>query len=443
MKVTEHLLLPDATRNRMLVRNDGDRLSLPSWEVDDIDFAVSIAKVHQLFGVPSAFLRCVALVGDFRTDAAVTTAYEFEAPPLSWNPAPPLEWRTLHYPLAGIAPTDLAGPMIEWAADLRAARFPTNRPPWGRPGWFSEAASWLVEQTSRLGMEPTGSVEQLGGWSLSSILRVETRAGGVVMKAVPPLFHHEPILTLALSAAHPGLVPEVISIEAERGWLVMRAFGGDQLGKEDPSTWGEALTAMARLQRAWVDRRTGLFATGAPDRGLERLRTQTDRIITDEDASPELRPAERDKLVDLIPTFHSLLDRLADLGIPETLVHADFHPWNVQRDGSRLVIFDWSDACVGHPFFDVPTFTDRTEDEAARTAMKSAYLAEWSDVASPEQLAEALAISEPLAQLHLSVSWRAIEAMSDPDEAWAIDGGVERHLRRALATAEGLAVAAR
>ena len=58
-----------------------------------------------------------------------------------------------------------------------------------------------------------------------------------------------------------------------------------------------------------------------------------------------------------LPQLHDLIGHLAAGPLPETLVHGDFHPWNVQRDGDRLVIFDWSDACWGHPFFDVPTVT--------------------------------------------------------------------------------------
>src|SRR5262249_19356494 len=99
----------------------------------------------------------------------------------------------------------------------------------------------------------------------------------------------------------------------------------------------------------------------------------------------------------------------------------------------RIVIYDWSDACWSHPFFDIPTFTARTLDEAARAAMRSAYLAEWSDVADPATLQAALRWSAPLTELHLSISWRRPRATFEPDGGFPfVDAGVERHLRMAL-----------
>ena len=55
-------------------------------------------------------------------------------------------------------------------------------------------------------------------------------------------------------------------------------------------------------------------------------------------------------------------------------------------DGDELRIFDWSDACVSHPLFDLPTFLQRTDDESARTSLLETYLGAWADHASLEEL---------------------------------------------------------
>ena len=63
----------------------------------------------------------------------------------------------------------------------------------------------------------------------------------------------------------------------------------------------------------------------------------------------------------------SLPDRAASLdacGIPETLVHGDFHPGNWRWDGRSLVLLDWGDTGVGHPMLDISSFQQHVPDEA-------------------------------------------------------------------------------
>jgi len=46
-----------------------------------------------------------------------------------------------------------------------------------------------------------------------------------------------------------------------------------------------------------------------------------------------------------------LCDRVAELGIAETVEHDDLHDAQIfVRDG-RFRVLDWGDACVSHPFF--------------------------------------------------------------------------------------------
>ena len=50
-----------------------------------------------------------------------------------------------------------------------------------------------------------------------------------------------------------------------------------------------------------------------------------------------------------------LPDRVAAVaacGVPDTLVHGDFHPGNVAGRPDDYVILDWGDSFVGHPLLD-------------------------------------------------------------------------------------------
>jgi hypothetical protein len=49
----------------------------------------------------------------------------------------------------------------------------------------------------------------------------------------------------ALAEAMPELVPEVIAVDADRGWLLMRDLGAAELGEQDQSRWHEGIVAHA------------------------------------------------------------------------------------------------------------------------------------------------------------------------------------------------------
>jgi hypothetical protein len=54
------------------------------------------------------------------------------------------------------------------------------------------------------------------------------------------------------------------------------------------------------------------------------------------------------------------LAALIECGVPDTLVHGDFHPGNVAgRRPDSYVILDWGDSFVGHPLIDELAFVER------------------------------------------------------------------------------------
>ena len=78
-----------------------------------------------------------------------------------------------------------------------------------------------------------------------------------------------------------------------------------------------------------------------------------------------------------IPRLSAACARLQGAGVPETLVHGDLHPWNIARTPRGLIVFDWSDSAIGHPFVDLATTVIRTDDVAVRRRLAEAYLSAW------------------------------------------------------------------
>lgn len=259
-----------------------------------------------------------------------------------------------------------------------------------------------------LGLRPSGRVQLVEQGPLSSVLRLETSAGRVYLKAVFSIFRHEPVLTQALAERHPAIVPEVLAVDTRRGLLLMCELRGSPVGELDTECWSEALRVAASIQRDWAGRDEDLFALGASDRTLTALEAEIGAAF---DAGGVPRGW-------IVSELERRCTELAHGPLPQTLVHGDLHPGNVMVDGANSRIFDWSDACVSHPLFDLPTFLPRCDDPAARDAMLDAYLDTWSDYGSRGELRALYEIAQPLAYVHHAISYQRITEAFEPDDRW-------------------------
>ena len=133
----------------------------------------------------------------------------------------------------------------------------------------------------------------------------------------------------------------------------------------------------------------------------------------------------------LAPELKDACRRLAACGVPDALVHGDLHPGNIARLDGELAYFDWTDACIAHPFFDLQSLQWQ-KDEATRAALLDAYLGAWEGVESPERLHEAAALAAIVTPLHHAVSYQQILANLEPDARPELDA-THQFLREILA----------
>ncbi len=146
----------------------------------------------------------------------------------------------------------------------------------------------------------------------------------------------------------------------------MRDLGAPLLGDQAESSWGLGLDALVRLQQTWLGRSEELLALGAEDRPLASLATWVGETVDDVELLSLLAPDERRTWLGAVPSMVASCQRLADLAPGVSLVHGDFHPWNVVSGADSVRIFDWTDASVAHPFLDLVTYIMRTTEKCAQ-----------------------------------------------------------------------------
>jgi hypothetical protein len=238
-----------------------------------------------------------------------------------------------------------------------------------------------------IGRPLTGPVAQVRAWELSCILRAPTATGDVWFKtnAALPLFVNEGVVLTTLAELFGDRVPAPLAVDAERGWMLLDDHGE------------EVARSYARMQVEAAGQADRLLAAGCHDRRLDRLAAQ------------------------------------AEAWLPQV--------GNVARGPAGYTFFDWTDACVVHPFLDLVTIrrgTSFAEGEIGseaelRARLRAAYLPAWAALEPPERLDRADRLAAPLGALHQAVSYRSIVASRQPPIDVHMGQSTAWWLRRMLA----------
>jgi hypothetical protein len=296
--------------------------------------------------------------------------------------------------------------------------------PWEQPGWFERARAWIDAELERHGIAASGPVEQPHSRPWSTVLRVPTKRGDIYFKAVSPADPHEPALIEALARWSPDLVPPLLSVNAERGWLLMRDAGlrlREMIRPtRDMRPWLPLLPRYVELQVGLARRVPDLLALGVPDRRLSVLPTLYEPLLADVGVlrigqTPGLTLSQYERLLDLTPRVAELCDRLAGYRIPEALNHGDLTDANVFIGKGSPVFIDWGDACVSHPFYSLRTVLVSAEislgleeNSPELHPLRDAYLEPWTRYEPRADLLEALDLALRLASINGALTWHRL-----------------------------------
>ena len=269
-------------------------------------------------------------------------------------------------------------------------------------------------------------------WGVSVVLSAASRTGRAFLKCSSDRFRHEGRVTQVLADRSPGYLPDVLAIEPDRGWMLMRDLDGPLLGDQPDSTWALGLDALAGLQQRWVGRSDELLAAGAEPRPLSQLAEWVQGTALDAGLMGRFAPGVHEAWLTAAPAMAEACLTLDRIGPGPSLVHGDFHPWNVAAGTAGTRIFDWTDAAVGHPFLDLVTYIMRTGDPARRRQQLQRYLGLWSRHLSSHDLQAAGQLALVVGALYQARTyWQLIPTVMPDDLAQLRDGDIH-WLRRAL-----------
>lgn len=416
--------------DRVLLVSDGDAARLPRVEISGTDDELGPIRsaIRELTGIDTIVLRSVERhVDEERRVLALVLSLDVRS---DAGPAPGAAW----WRTADLAAADLPVTDRELISRVHDDVPPPERAAWARRGWFDEAAAWIELVVEEHGRTLVGPVEQVSSWCISSILRAETDAGRVYFKATAPspLFVDEGTVTARLAELFPGRVPRPLAVDPERRWMLLDDFGPVVGWGAEADTKLGVVSVIGQLHVDASTHGEEVLAAGALDRRSEWLAARVEALARGELVLDE---PDASRFAALCARLVEDCGRLADGPVPSSLVHGDLHLANVAGEDGSYVIFDWTDACLAHPFLDLLAVMVE-KDETLRIALRDAYLRAWSDVASPDELLELWRIAEPLACVNQAISYRSIVENVEPGSAVEMEQMDAYWARKALVAAE-------
>ncbi|HET7474009.1 MAG TPA: phosphotransferase [Candidatus Limnocylindrales bacterium] len=354
-----------------------------------------------------------------------------------WTPPAGLTFAAGPPDTAGL-PESIRPRADELLAEVRAGSPPPSlRPRWSRRGWFDRASAWMRAAAADAGRPLTADPMPFFLRGISALLRAPTDGPDLFLKAVFPPFHAEPVLTRLLADRFPDAVPPLLAIEPEEGWLLVEDIGsawvGDIPEADRPAALGRGAAALVAIQRA-VARdeaaRRVLLAAGAPHRPLSGLVASVAMAIgpLGMGVGDPLEPARAARVVAGVEAAVAAVERV---GLPESVVHGDFHSGNAAIVDDRIVIIDWSDAAISNPAIDVITWiawSGSRQDEI--DAAIDGWIDAWSGTVDAAELRAVIDDVRIVGAAYQIVSYDGIRRNLEPATRYTMTGGGEHFLKR-------------
>ena len=279
---------------------------------------------------------------------------------------------------------------------------------YARPGGPAADLAWAEATLAARGLRLTDKPVQVRSWNLSSLWRLPVGGQTVWLKCVPPFLAHEgPLLRRLTGARTPAM------LGCEDGRTLIADIPGQDLYAPEPAQGLAMVGLLVDLQRAWSGRISTLLGLGVPDWRAPALIAAVADVV--DRTRQELEPEDQAMLARFVEDLPRRMAEVEACGLPDTLVHGDFHPGNFRGEGLELTLLDWGDSGVGHPLLDQPAFLGRLAPELVEGA-RTRWLELWRQAWPEADPARAETLLAPVAAARMAAVYRRFLDGIEPSE---------------------------
>jgi Ser/Thr protein kinase RdoA (MazF antagonist) len=241
---------------------------------------------------------------------------------------------------------------------------------------------------------------------------------------LPSFFRHEGEM---LARLDPAVVPPLIAADEAR--VLLDEVPGDDLYEASLPLLLVMVRLLVDLQTQWSTRLRALDDIALPDWRIEAFIALADDVATR--TAVQLDAATRSGLERLVDELPARFAAVTACGIPDSLVHGDFHPGNIRGDADRIVLLDWGDCGIGHPLLDQAAFIARIAP-AARRPVAEEWTRLWRKAVPSSDPRHASKLLAPVAALRQAIVYRRFLDAIEPSEQVYHRGDPARWLIRAV-----------
>jgi hypothetical protein len=275
-------------------------------------------------------------------------------------------------------------------------------------GGPSSDLAWAKRILTAHGLARVGKPVQIRSWNLSSIWSIPVAGQSVWLKVVPPFFAHESRVLAALAGSP---VPDLLGHDGNR--MLLAEVPGNDMYDAPLRRLFEMVTLLVELQSSWIGRVERLRSMGLPNWSGSTLIAAIHDVV--ERTSPDLSQDELAPLGHFVGDLEKRFAALGSCGMPNTLVHGDFHPGNFRGTERELTLLDWGDSGIGHPMLDQPAFLERVPTEHI-DAVNEHWVRAWLSRLPGCEPARAAALIAPVAAARQAVIYRRFLDNIEPSE---------------------------
>lgn len=303
------------------------------------------------------------------------------------------------------------------------------------------ALSWAQHKLNQLRFD-IHAHEMVRAMPWSEVSRFITSNGVIYFKQMAPEFKVEPFVLSILHNELSSPVPQVIAANAAQSCFLMSDSGS---GLREPlkihynlEKVCQILRIYADLQIKAMDKINKFLAVGVKDCRLNELPKLYVDLLEKKELliNDGVTAAEFETLNQLHTKFSNDCEALSRFNIPQTIEHGDFHDNNILIQHDKIIINDWGDSSISHPFFSLGSWLDSAKrhhnlnkSDPRYDVLTQAYLEMWQQYHPMDILQNAFLLSERIRPIIFSISFCRVATCPGMESLGQFKGYIAQALR--------------